>query len=70
MENLELNTAVYNTETEKVINNEIVLDTIRRKSDDDIISEFDKQNKVDDSILNETPAEVENDNMSILLNAA
>lgn len=70
MEKLELNTAVYNIETEKVINDEIVSDVIQCKLNNDIISESDNQNKVDDSVLDETPFEIENDNMSILLNAA
>ena len=70
MDNSELKAAVYNIENEKIIKEAEKLEDVENKLNECIIIDFENQQKVDDSILDETPPDVENNNMLILLNAA
>lgn len=70
MENKELKAAVYNIENEKIIKEAEELEDVENKLNECIIIDFESQQKADDSILDETPPDVENNNMLILLNAA
>lgn len=70
MENTKLHIAVYNIEQENIINEEEVKDEVKNKLEDEVIDDFVNQQIADDSDLDDTPFDVENDNMQILLNAA
>ena len=70
MENTKLHTAVYNIEQENIVKEEEVKDKVKNKLEDEVVDYFINQQKADDSSLDDTPADVENDNMQILLDAA
>lgn len=70
MDNSKLKAAVYNIETEKIIKEAEKCEDVENKLNECIVIDFENQQKADDSILNETPPDVENNNMLILLNAA
>jgi hypothetical protein len=70
MENTKLHIAVYNIEQENIVKEEEVKDKVKNKLEDEVVDYFINQQKADDSSLDDTPADVENDNMQILLDAA
>jgi hypothetical protein len=70
MENKELHIAVYNIEQENIAKEEEERDGVKNKLENKLIEDFLNQQKADDSILDDTPFDVENDNMQILLDAA
>lgn len=70
MENTKLHIAVYNIEQENIISEEEAKDKVKNKLEDEVVIDFISQQKADDSSLDDTPFDVENDNMQILLNAA
>lgn len=70
MENKELQIAIYNIEQENIAKEEEMKNEVENKENEEIVDEFEKQQQVDDSSLDDTPFDVENDNMQILLDAA
>lgn len=70
MENKELRIAVYNIEQENIAKEEEEKDRVKNKLENKLIEDFLNQQKADDSILDDTPFDIENDNMQILLDAA
>ena len=70
MENKELRIAVYNIEQENIAKKEEEKDRVKNKLENKLIEDFLNQQKADDSILDDTPFDIENDNMQILLDAA
>lgn len=70
MENKELHIAVYNIEQENIAKEEEEKDRVKNKLENKLIEDFLNQQKADDSILDDTPFDIENDNMQILLDAA
>lgn len=70
MENKELHIAVYNIEQENIAKEEEERDRVKNKLENKLIEDFLNQQKADDSILDDTPFDIENDNMQILLDAA
>jgi hypothetical protein len=70
METINLKEIVYNIEQENLIKEEEVRSEVENKAEKEIIEDFENQQLADDSGLDDTPADVENENMQILLDAA